>query len=63
MDNPKEKIADDKETAKKKAIKASVELTPASERVLRKRRPTQRYGIDVVMQAEENEQLKTDKQE
>ena len=61
MDNPREKVADDEETGEKKAMKASVEWTPASEREHRKRRPTQRYGIDVVMQVEENEQMETEK--
>ena len=61
-DNSKEKVAD-KETEKKKTIKASVEWTPATDREPRKRRPTERYGIDVVMQVEENEQMETEQQE
>ena len=40
-----------------------MEWTPANNKVLRKLRPTQRYGIDVVMQVEENESLETEKKD
>ena len=40
-----------------------MEWTPASEKEPRKRRPTLRYGIDVVMQVEEKEPLGKDKQD
>ena len=58
MENPREKTEE-----KKKAIKATMEWTPANNKEPRKRRPTQRYGIDVVMQVEENESLETEKKD
>ena len=56
MDNSEEKVDDDRETEKKKAIQASVESTPRVSES-QKRRPTQRYGIEVVMQVEDNQQM------
>ena len=38
-----------------------MEWTPASQKEPRRRKPTLRYGIDVVMQVEENEPLGIDK--
>ena len=58
MENPREKTEE-----KKKAMKATMEWTPANNKEPRKRRPTQRYGIDVVMQVEENESLETEKKD
>ena len=47
---PKEKAAT---TEKKKAMKASIDWTVGIERVPRKKRPAQRYGIDVVMNVDD----------
>ena len=55
MEKPQEKAYEQKNTGKKKAIKALIEWTPANEKEPRRRKPTQRYGIDVIMQVEENE--------
>ena len=61
MEKPRERANDKNHTKKKKAIKASMEWTPANEKEPRSRKPTQRYGIVVVMQVEENEPLGIDK--
>ena len=58
VDKPREKTEE-----KKKAIKATMEWTPANNKEPRKRRPTQRFGIDVLMQVEENESLETEKKD
>ena len=57
MENPRDKTKE-----KKKALKAIMEWTPANNKEPRKRRPTQRYGIDVVMQvlAQTGSKAKTD---
>ena len=50
-------------TEKKKAEIASVEWNHAIERKPRKIRPTQRYGIDVVMKVGDNEKMKAEQKE
>ena len=56
MDNSKEKVDNDRETEKKKAIKASVEWTPASER--EPQRADQHNVMELTLfKVKENEQI------